>query len=303
MAVVIPVATKGSIEWIEEDRLIAGTWGTLPALATMKAIGLVAPFDPHYGRVLKTNSYLPAHDDVDDLMKERTLQTGGELSGKFSYYPQNWDLIEYATGSATGMDSTVDSISLLSYLDSKYTLTTGAMISDYTINIPVEDWVSVDVSYVAGDVTDPTAVDPATAHAAEAAGDPFLWSGLSALKFGSADPPDTDFTDIVGTIKLAIKNDWDLPVHGDSVMWTNAAGPVLKSRHLEVSIDMTWASVDSFWAIMKASTKQNLKFTLGSKTFTVKGLIVSELNPKQAPEDYIGETVTFATDRPDLVIG
>jgi hypothetical protein len=302
MTVVTPVATKGSIEWLEEDRLGTGTWGLFDTTSAMKVIGLVSPFEPHYGRVLKENSYLPAHADVNDLMKSRTLKVGGELSGKFSYYPQSWDLIQYATGSAAGMDATVDSISLLSYLDSKYTLIRGTMITDYTINIPAEDWVKVDVSYVAGDVTDPSGVDPALSHAAEAAGNPFLWSGLSALKFGGADPPVSDFTDIVGDMKLAIKNDWDLPVHGDSTMWTNAAGPVLKKREIEVSLNMTWANVDSFWDIMKESTKQNLKFTLGGKTFTVKGLIVPELNLKQDPEDYINETVTFKTDRVDLVM-
>ena len=304
MTVVIPIATKGSIEWKEEDRFVGGDWGSLQATPAMKAIGLVSPFDPHYGRVLKENSYLPAYEDVDDLMKSRTLQVGGEVSGKFSYYPQNWDLIEYATGDAAGLDATVDSLSLLSYVDSKYTLITGAMVTDYTINIPAEDWVKVDVSYIAGDVADPSGVDPAAAgtHASEAAGNPFLWSGLSALKFGSADPPVSDFSDIVGDIKLSIKNDWDLPVHGDSTMWTKAGGPILKKRTLEVSLGMTWADVDSFWSIMKASTKQNLKFTLGAKTFTVKGLIVPELNPKQDPEEYIGETVSFATDRVDLVI-
>ena len=302
MAVVIPVSTKGSIEWLEEDRLGGGgTWGTLQS-AAMKVIGLVSPFDPHYGRKLVENSYLPAFPDVTDLMKTRTLQVGGELSGKFSYYPQSWDLIEYATGDAAGLDSTVDSISLLSYLDAQYTLTTGAMITEYVINIPVEDWVKVDVSYIAGDVADPSGVDPALSHASEAAGDPFLWSGLSDLKFGSADPPVSDFTDIVGDMKLAIKNAWDLPVHGDSTMWTNAGGPVLKSRSIEVSLHMTWADVESFWDIMKASTKQNLMFTLGGKTFKVIGLIVPELNPKQDPEDYINETITFATDRVDLVI-
>lgn len=302
MAVVIPVAEKGSVEWLKEDRFGAGTWGTLLASGAMEAIGLVNPFDPHYGKILKSNSYLPAHDDVDDLMKQRTLQVGGELSGSFSYFPQNWDLIEYATGSATGVDATVDSISLLSYVDSKYTLITGTMLVDYTINIPAEDWVSVDVNYMAGEVADPSGVDPATTHASEAAGDSFLWSGLSALKFDANDPPTTDFSDVVGDIKLSIKNDWDLPVHADSTMWTKAAGPVLKKRDIELSIDMTWQSVDSFWDIMKNSTKQNMKFTLGGTTFTVKGLIVSELNLKQDPEAYIGETITFKTDRPDLVM-
>ena len=302
MTVVIPVSTKGSVEWLEEDRFGTGDWGDLDDPSAMKVIGLVSPFDPHYGRVLKENSYLPAHDDVDDLMKTRTLKVGGEVSGKFSYYPQSWDLIQYATGDASGVDATVDSITLLSYLDSQYTLIKGTMITDYTINIPAEDWVKVDVSYIAGDVADPSGVDPVTSHAAEAAGDPFLWSGLSALKFDANDPPTTDFSDIVGDMKLSIKNDWDLPVHADSTTWTGAGGPVLKSRSIEVSLHMTWANVESFWDIMKASTKQNLKFTLGGTTFTVKGLIVPELNPKQDPEDYINETVTFATDRVDLVM-
>lgn len=303
MAVVIPVTTKGSIEWIEEDRFVE-TWGTFPTNPAMKAIGLVSPFEPHAGRILKENSYLPAHDDVDDLMKARNMQVGGELSGKFSYYPQDWNLLQYATGDAAGLDATVDSLSLLSFVDNQYTVIKGSMITEYTINIPAEDWVKIDVSYIAGDVADPSGVDPtgAGSHASEAAGDPFLWAGLENLFFDGSDTPTTAFTDVVGDITVSIKNDWDLPVHGDSTMWTKAAGPVLKSRSIDVSLGMIWADVESFWAIMKASTKQNLKFTLGSKTFIIKGLIVPELNLKQDPEDYIGETVNFASDRVDMVI-
>lgn len=302
MAVVVPVTTKGSIEWIGEDRFGANPWGTFPGTAAMKAIGLVSPFEPHVGRVLKENSYLPAHDDVTDLMKARNMQVGGEVSGKFSYYPQDWDLLPYATGDVAGLDATVDSLSFLSFVDDQYTAITGSMISEYTINIPAEDWVKIDVSYIAGDVADPSGVDPATSHAAEAAGDPFLWAGLTGLFFDDTATPTAAFTDVVGDITVSIKNDWDLPVHGDSTMWTNAAGPVLKSRSIDVSLGMIWADVESFWAIMKASTKQNLKFTLGSKTFIIKGLIVPELNLKQDPEDYIGETVNFASDRVDMVI-
>jgi hypothetical protein len=302
MAVVTPVATKGSVEVLGEDRLGAGTWGSLLASGAMKAIGLVSPFEPHYARILKENTYLPAYADVNDLMKSRNLQVGGELTGKFSYYPQDWDLLEYATGDAAGLDATVDSLSILSFVDSKYTLTLGSMVTDYTIKIPVQDWVQIDVSYKAGDVADPSGVDPATTHAAEASGNPFLWSGVSNLKFDANDPPTTEFTDVVGEIILSIKNDWDLPVHGDSTMWTHAAGPILKSRKIEASLGMIWGNVDSFWDIMKASTKQNLRFTIGAKTFDVKGLIVPELNLTQNPEDYIGETINFVSDRVDLVM-
>lgn len=302
--VTVPITDKGSLEWIPELRFTTGEFGTFPTNPAMLSAGLVADFTVHSDKKLKSNTYLRSFTDVAKLTRQRTLPTGGAVTGSFTYYPQNWDIIPYIVGSGSTFTSNVDSISLLQFLDGKYTIISGVMLTDYTVNIPESDFVSVEVGFVAGDITDPSGVDPigTGSHASENVGDPFLWQELADMRFGSTNPPTEELTQILGDVKLSIKNNVTMPAINSSVMFSYAGVPMLDRRDVELSLGFTWESVDAFWSIMSNSSKQYFSYSLGGKTFIVKRLIVSELNLKQDPDDYIGETVTFASDRADMVM-
>jgi hypothetical protein len=177
------------------------------------------------------------------------------------------------------------------------------MLTEFTQNVKKSDFVAIDVSFKAGHITDPSGVDPigAGSHAVEDTADPFLWVDLADLRFGSTNPPTEVLTQLLGDIKLSIKNEIEIPPINSSVMFSYGGSPVLKKREVELALDFTWESVDAFWTIMKNSEQQYFSYSLGGRTFLVKRLLVPELNLKQNPEDYIGETITFMEYIPDML--
>jgi hypothetical protein len=301
--VTLPVTDKGALEWIPEKRLTTGEYGTFPTNPTMLAIGLVRDFTVHADRKLKRKRYLSAYSDATKLGRARTLPTGGTVEGSFTYYPQNWDLMPHIVGSSSVFTSEVDSLSFLRYLDGEYTVISGVMLTEFTQDVKKSDFVAIDVSFKAGDISDPSGVDPIGTgiHAVEDTSNPFLWRNLTDIRFGSTNPPTEVLTQLLGDIKISIKNEIEIPPINSSVMFSYGGSPVLKKREVTLALDFTWESVEAFWAIMKNSEQQYFAYSLGGRTFIVKRLMVPELNPKQDPEDYIGETITFKAYIPDMV--
>jgi len=298
----LPIVGTKSIEYVEE-----ATYGTIPPDPTLLWLGLVNPFSPTLKKTFEEVRYLGDAEDTNTLVKMRNLAVGGELGASFTYKPQDWDFIKYITGSATGLGDTIKSISMVQGIEvsdvMNYIVYKGAVCSKWELTLPKFGIATVDVDMLIGDVTDPATADPAGigSHAGEAVGDPFLWKDITELKMDANDPPTTAIAHNVGDLKLGITNDIELPKDIDSTMWTSAAGHVVKNRTISVSMEMTWIDL-SFYALVKASTKQNLKFTLGSKTFTIKGLIFPEWDPEMNPDDFFGQEVTAITDQPDLVM-
>ena len=301
--VALPATDKGALEWVPEKRCTTGGFGEFPTNPTMLSIGLISDFTLHADRKLKGNTYLRAHENVAALPRLRTLPTGGTVEGSFTYYPQDWNLLPLIVGSSSTFTSEVDSLSFLRYLDGDYTIISGVMLTSFTQNINKSDFVAIDVTFKAGDISDPTTDDPigTGAHATEDTSDPFLWQDLADLRFGSTNPPVEELTQVLGDVKVSIKNEVDMPPINSSVMFSYAGQPRMNKREVELSIEFTWESVDAFWTIMKNSERQYFSYSLGGRTFIIKRLLIPELNLKQNPEDYIGETITFKAYIPDMV--
>jgi len=174
--VTLPATDKGALEWVSEKRHTTGEFGEFPANPTMLSIGLISDFTTHTDRKLKGNTYLRTHGNVAALPRLRTLPTGGTVEGSFTYYPQDWTLLPLITGSSSTFTSEVDSLSFLRYLDGEYTIISGVMLTGFTQNINKSDFVAIDVTFKAGHISDPTAIDPigTGAHATEDTADPFL---------------------------------------------------------------------------------------------------------------------------------
>lgn len=290
----MPISGAKAIEYVEE-----ATYGTTPTDPAMVWLGLVNPFSPHIAKEYEEARYLGAHDATDMLQKMRNMQVSGELTASLTYKPQDWTFIQYITGSATGLADTVDSISVVQYTDANWIIYKGGILTKWELKLPKEGIATVDVDIGFGDVADPTETDyiGAGSHASEAAGDPFMWEDTTDVKLN-----DVAITHSVGEITLGITNDVEFPKDIGSTMWTRAEGGVVTKRELSVSLELTWVDIDTFFDIVKAGTKQTLKFTLGGKIFTISGLIFPEYNPEITPDNFIGETITAVTDKPNLVM-
>ena len=302
MAIKTPITGTRSIEYVEE-----ATYGTQPTDPTLLWLGLVNPFSPPIKRTMEEVRYLSAAGATKTLHNVRNVQVGGELGASFTYKVQDWDLVKYITGSASGLADDIKSISLVQGIEiasaMKYTVYKGCVLSKWSLTLPKSGIATADVDVVIGDVADPSAVDPAGlgTHASEVAGNPFIWEDITDLKMDANDPPTTAIAHNVGDIKLEITNDVELPKDVDSTMWTDTGGYNVKIASMSVSLELGWIDM-SFFDLVKASTKQNLKFTLGGKTFSVKGLIFPEFNPEIKPDDLMGQVVTAVMDQPDLTI-
>lgn len=304
-----PISGDKAIEYVEE-----ATYGAPADDCTFLWCGLVNPFSPGIKSLLEETRFLSAKAATDKLQNYRNTQVGKELGASLTYYPQDWNLMEYITGiSGTGsLSDTVKSIALLQKLGTNYYLYKGALLTKWGLSIPKVGRATVDVDMLIGDSEDPTTQDPIAAggslynagggaHASEAAGAQLTWADLTALKMDANADPVTSITHLVGDIKFEISNKIELPKDVDSTLFTKAGTGVVLSRTLSVSLELTWID-EAFYTLVKNATKQNLKFTLGGKTFLIKGLIFPEFNPEMKPDELVGQEVTAVMDSPSLTI-
>jgi hypothetical protein len=308
MSIKTPIEDK-VIEYIEET-----SFGEPPKDGSMNWIGLVESFASPVETSLEKTVYISAHNATNTLMDYRHTKTGMKLIPiDFTYYPQDWDLLQYFTGSATGFSDTVKSLCFLRKLGAKYYVFKGALGTKYEVSVPENGRVSVSVSLLCGHSSDPVTDDPLEKggelytdssgnHAKEAAGEQFTWDGLSGLKMDASDNPVTDIAAVVGGIKFGFTQTVEMPLDPTSTLSTKAAGGVvMKPRDVSVSLEIIDVD-DSIDSLVRSATKQNFKFTLGGKTFTFKGLIFPKYTGEMKPSDLVGEEITAVMDSPALTI-
>ena len=298
---------KKYVEYIAEDRNSTGCWGKLPENSGFRWLGLVKEFSLLHKELYGEDGYTSAHDELHTLELQRNTNVGAELTASLKYVMQNWDFMEYITGTPfTALSDTVDSVSVVAFIDSKWTVLTGGMLTKWGMTIPKLGIVTADVDIMFGDITPISAVDPkgSGAHAIESPAAPFVWKDTRELKMDANPVPTTPFLDIVGDIGLTITNDVEMSKGIDSSYLTKGEGVTINKRKLELSLDLTYTSpnLTTFQALVTNRTKQNLTFKLGNKKVTIKGLIFNEWVTELKPAELVGQTVTAITDLASMAI-
>ena len=309
-----PVTGVKYVEYQAEDRNGAGCWGVLQendeitgGLPIFKWLGLATEFVPPRKEIYEETAYLGASDEDHTLELQRNINVGSELNASLKYVMQDWDFIEFITGSLTGFSDTVDSVSVVAFIDAKWTVLTGGMLTKWALSVPVDGLATVDVDFMFADADVLTSTDPIATegtHASELADAPYTWKGISGLFMDATADPSTSFLDIVGDVGLAITNDVEMSKGVDSAYLTKGVGMTINKRKLEVSLDLTYTApnLTTFHNLVKNHTKQNLKFHLGNYTVLVKGLLFPEWVAELKPSELVGQTVTAITDLPSMTL-
>ena len=310
-----PITGSKYVEYQAEDRNSAGCWGVLQEndltapdnLPVFKWLGLVNEFAPPQKEIYEETDYLGASGEQHTLELNRNTSVGLELTASLKYIMQNWDFIEFITGSMTGLSDTVDSVSVVSYIDNKWTVLTGGMLTKWGLSIPKSGLATVDVDLIFGQGDFLTSTDPIAgegAHATELATAPYTWKGISLLKMDANDPPTTSFLDIVGDVGLSITSDVEMSKGVDSGYLTDGVGVTVNKRKVEVSLDLIYTSPNlaTFQTLVRGHTKQNITFHLGNQTVLIKGLLFPEWVAELKPGELVGQTVTSITDLSSMTL-
>ena len=306
MAAKKPITGVKYVEYIAEDRNDAGTWGVKPTNPVFKWLGLVNEFIPPHKELYEETAYTGDSAETHSLELQRNTNVGAELNASLKYAMQDWDFIEYIMGDTAGLSDTVDSVSVVAFIDSKWTVLTGGMLQKWALTIPVSGIATVDVDVMFGEADILTSSDPkqSGSHASELATAPYTWKGVTELYMDDTDTPSTSFLDIVGDIGITITNDVEMPKDVDSTYITKGIGVIVKKRTLEVSLDLTYTNpnISVFQGYVAGHNKLNLSFKFGSRKMVIKGLKFPEWVAELKPSELVGQTVTAITDLPYLFV-
>jgi hypothetical protein len=252
--------------------------------------------------------YLAAHGDTSRLENIRNVITGEELPFSMVVHPQktqHWNLMPFITGSDTGFSDTVDSLSFIKELDSKFTTYTGIMFESYKVDIPERGKIKQTISGFAGHQVAPSVTDPLTAGggtpASENTTDQLVWNDVVELKMDANDTPSTAIDHCVGDISFGFTSEIAKASHPESTLTTKICGVAVTSRKMELSLSLTYVD-QTFITLVTAGTPQNIKLKIGTTpdatTFIFKGLLWPKYIAKAEPNDLIGDTVTAVIDQP-----
>jgi len=304
----MPISGLKAVEYIEET-----TFGDMP-VGNWSWFGLVDKYDTPIKKDTESFKYLPDPDDTTGLTRKRTQVVGGTLEGSLSYYIQDFDFWKYAMGNASTLGNTLTGISVCETIEEtggtkKFIVAKGNAVKSIKLSLPADGIGKVDTSLVRVDVADPTDSDPTggSDHASEDTSDALLWEELSDVCMDANSPPTTSIGHIVGDLSLEIVNDIDMPKDVDETTWTKIAGVVLNSRDINLGIRLTWVDVNDtvppkIHDIIKNSTLQNFRFTLGDRIAIITNLLFTEWNPALAPEEYLGEELTPETNNAGFIL-
>lgn len=305
MAVKKTITYPKYVEYVAEDRNGGGTWGIQPTNPNFIWMGLVTEFVSSSKELYDFSGYHGASDEDHTLELQRNTNVGTELTASLKYKMQGWDFIEYIAGSTTGVSDVVDSISVVTFIDGKYMVLTGGMLTKWSVNIPELGIATVDVDMIFGNITALSTTDPKGTygvHASETSKAPYLWKNITDLKMDANDSPTTSLTDIVGDITLTITNDVVISKGVDSTYITKGDGVTINKRDIEVSLDLTYVNLATFQGLVANHTKQNLSFVLGNRKIIIHNLLFPEWVAELKPSELVGQTVTAITDLASLTM-
>ena len=299
----------GSVVSYQGERRTAadGSYGVLDevgAAAIMLWPGLNTGFGIDVEEPYEEIAYNPVHATTNILELVRNAKVGEDLSFGINVHPQktgHWPLLQYITGSTSGLGDQPDSTSWLKELNGRYSLFTGIMMEDYKAEIPALGVAKESLTGFAGHRTAVSDSNPATADAEENVSKPITWSDIASIRMGESASPTEVITHCISDISFGFTSEVKKEIHPESGLTTKISGVRVVSRKMFVSLKLTWVD-QGFLDIVKGSTKQYLKMVIGATpdatTMEFGGLYFPKYVSKADPRELVGDTITCIVDQP-----
>jgi hypothetical protein len=298
-----------AVSFQPELRGSTGEYGILDvagAKPVMVYPGLSTSFGVDVDEPYEEVTYTPAHAQEHILELVRNVKLGEDLPFNLVSHPQltgDWPLLQYITGSTSGLGDEPDSTSWLKELAGKFSLFTGIMFEDYKAELPARGVLKETISGFAGHRVAIADTTPATTEAEENASRALVWKDISAIRMDDSATPTETIENCVSDISFGFASEVNKQVHPESALTTKIAGVRVMSRKMFVSMKLTWVD-QAFIDVVTGSDTQNLKLVIGpaghATTFIFTGLYWPKYISKAEPKNLVGDTITCILDQPDF---
>lgn len=306
----------GMVEIIDEV-----SFGVFPTNPAMEYVGVIDGITVNDKPIISSTRFLPQDAYTATMGNTKTgaylhQKTSSEIAMDFSYIPK--DITEgmlihslgdptLTTGvQATGATDTLGtSFSLAGYAleTPKYFVYTGGYISDFSLEIPKEDFVkcsgtaefanSGSMAESTGDYTNTPNLLAADyvgtgSHATATTGDALTFSDVTASVLTPEGGSAAD--DILNSITINVKNNIEWIKELGSPFTTGKSAAVLLGRDITLGIELSYNDFDLYDEIF-AGTTFSYALTFDSYLFEFGGFKFPEYPVDLNPEELLGETI------------
>jgi hypothetical protein len=279
----------GTQGWIIQ----ASNFGTSPSTVTWNWIGQVQSFEISDNVSNKEIRTLPDQDDTESR-GIRDIRKGLEEHGaSLEFYPQKDSgtysldsLLQFATGSLTGMTNRVRALSFFASDGSDYYRLVGSKINTLSIEVSLGEPVKVSADIFCKDTL--LTAQTAPTHAAEITTAPVIWSDCN-ITIGGSNPGNV--TDFSLEINNNLQRNYRINVTDPDLVYEISQ----KGRDLSGSVTFNFESQTEL-TNMLASTLRAIVMTVGDTIITLANCKWDDQAISATPEDLMTVSIPFTAE-------
>lgn len=277
------------VEWTTES-----TFATAESdSATYNWFGLGTSWNPTQGVNQETIDYLPEFGAANKLSKKMNVKHSEMWEADLTYHPQDFNLLQYFTGTTGGTSDTLSSIQV-GHIDednSEFQRFLGGVGEEITFSVDEDGSFEADASFMFADGTDWSGTDYVStanggAHAAEDTSEPFKYSDVANVTYGGA-----ALDGALESLEFTVSNDLAIvkdPSSGNSSLITSIV-PV--DREITVDLTLTYENMN-LASTVRSYTPQDLVFDVDATTFTIHDVQFPEFPFEFTATDLISDSIS-----------
>lgn len=279
------------VEYVEESTFATKEGDS----ATYNWFGVVTSWSVEEGVESESITYLPEFGASNKLEKRINVKLREMYSGDVTYNPQNFNLLQYFTGSDGSTSDNLSSIQVGEVNESvdpvEFRQLLGGVGEEVSISVGEDEVVEVDGSFIFSDATDWSETDyldtgSGGSHASEDTTEPYAYKDLSNVKYGG-----TALDGAVESLEFSISNDLAEVRDPDTGRGTQIAAIVPVDREITVDIDLTYDSFEMLTDV-RDYTAADMTFDIGSTSFTISDVKFPELPHEFTSDDLVSDSLS-----------
>jgi hypothetical protein len=276
------------IEYVNES-----SFASDEADASWNWFGIVNSWSVDQGVESESITYLPEYGGSNKLERRSNVKLREMYSADVTFHPQdNFDLLEFWTGSTSGVADDIPSIQVGEANEEpgtdEFRRLKGGVGEEITLSVEEDGVVELDGNFIFAEANDWGTSDyiGTGSHASEVTTEPWTFDDLSNVQYSNS-----DLSGNVESLELTISNELVEVRDSNSSNSTQLDAIVPVDREVTVDVDLTYSDFDQLTDVT-GYTASDFTFTIGSTNFTVKNVKFPEHPYEYTPDDLVSDTLS-----------